>query len=86
MANGNLPTIGKTRFCSRRRLAIDDGHLVAEFLEIVSRGDAEQAGAQNNNAHVENLKFDALEHGDQKLKIDSNRTDVQVAAPPVLDT
>ena len=32
-------------------LAVDDGHLVAELLQKISRSHAEQAGAQNDHAH-----------------------------------
>ena len=54
MADRDLAAVGEAGLRRRRRLAVDDGHLVAELLEVVGRGHAEQAGAKNDHAHIEN--------------------------------
>ena len=55
VADGDLPAIGKAGFGAGRCLAVDDGHLVAALLEVISRGNAEQAGAENDYAHFWSL-------------------------------
>jgi hypothetical protein len=50
-----LAAVGKAGFGAGRGLAVDDGHLVAALLEVISRGNAEQAGAENDHAHFWSL-------------------------------
>ena len=51
VAHRNLPAVGKAGFGAGGALAVDDGHLVAELLQEISRSHAEQAGTQNDHAH-----------------------------------
>ena len=55
MADGDLSAIGKAGLGAGRGLAIDDGHIVAALLEVISRSDTEQAGAENDYAHFWSL-------------------------------
>ena len=51
LADRNLPAVGEAGFGARRSLAVDHGHVVAALLEVISRSDTEQAGAENDYAH-----------------------------------
>jgi hypothetical protein len=55
MAHRDLPAVGEAGFGAGRGLAVDHGHVVAELVEVVSGGDAEQAGAENGHAHFKYL-------------------------------
>jgi hypothetical protein len=55
VAYRDLPAVGEAGFGRRGGLPVDHGHFVAELLEVVSRGHAEQAGAKNNHAHFKYL-------------------------------
>jgi hypothetical protein len=49
------PPLAKAGFRAGRGLAVDDGHFVTLLLEVVGRGHAEQAGAEDDHAHFESL-------------------------------
>jgi hypothetical protein len=53
VADGDLPAVGKAGFGSRRGLAVDHGDVVTLLAQEVRRGDAEQAGAENDDFHGE---------------------------------
>ena len=55
VADRDLAAVGETGFRAGRGLAVDDGHFVTLLLEVVGRGHAEQAGAEDDHAHFESL-------------------------------
>ena len=82
MAHRDLPAVGETGFRAGRGLAVDDGHFVAELLEEVGRGHAEQAGAENDHAHFYKPFWGLAPARQAPAAIDS----IAAAAPPVLGT
>jgi hypothetical protein len=53
MADRDLPAVGEAGLRGRRGLAVDDGDVVALLAQEIGRGDAEQAGAENEDVHEE---------------------------------
>ena len=51
VADRDLAAVGEAGFGGRRGLAVDDGDVVALLAQEVGRGDAEQAGAENDDFH-----------------------------------
>ena len=52
MADGDLPAIGEAGFGARNGLPIDDGDFVTVLTKEPGGSNAEQAGAKDDNAHV----------------------------------
>ena len=51
MADRDLAAVGEAGFCCGRSLPVDHADVVALLTKEVRRGDAQQAGAENNNFH-----------------------------------
>ena len=75
MADRDLAAVGEAGFRGRRSLAIDDGDVVPLLAQEVGRGDAEQAGAENDDFH---------ERAPGRMATNDMRR--SIAAPPVLGT
>ena len=45
------PPLAKLVSAAGVGLPVDHGHVVTELLKVIGRGDAEQAGAENDHAH-----------------------------------
>jgi hypothetical protein len=55
MTDRDLATVGKTGFGRRGGLTIHDRDVVAQLRKVISRADAQQAAAQNDDFHEGSL-------------------------------
>ncbi len=76
VAGRDLSAVGEAGLRGRGGLAVDDGDFVALLAKEIGRGDAEQAGAEDDDVH-EGLSKDEGAANDVKRSL---------AAPPVLGT
>ena len=63
MADRDLAAVGEAGFGGRAGLAVDDGDVVPLLAQVIGRGDAEQAGAEDDDFHEEAPGM-ANAHGD----------------------
>jgi hypothetical protein len=86
MADGDLAAVGEAGFGRRRCLAVDHGDFVAQLLQVIGGGDAEQAGAENDDFHCNLREVARAPRGLRKKRVSNPRAGARVAAPPVLGT
>jgi hypothetical protein len=78
VADRDLAAVGEAGFRGRRGLAVDDADVVTLLAQEVGRGDAEQAGAEDNDFHDGDLQ--------RTSSASDGKNRRSLAAPSVLGT